>query len=137
MQHTQCGITRIQDNPELLAPYFQITEDELPGMAIGDPRAAVEETLSNPLARVSFGVSLMVCLSSGLSGTAGYGPGNQTGPTSIPQLAEETGFSHAGSPCATPAAPRGSPRLPAARSPTSRPGPILWNSRPDSLTPTG
>ncbi|HEX6454630.1 MAG TPA: carbonic anhydrase [Trebonia sp.] len=41
MQHTQCGITRIQDHPELLAPYFQITEDELPGVSIGDPRAAV------------------------------------------------------------------------------------------------
>ena len=41
MQHTQCGITRIQDHPELLAPYFQIGENELPGACVGDPQAAV------------------------------------------------------------------------------------------------
>jgi carbonic anhydrase len=41
MQHTQCGITRIQDHPELLAPYFQIGENDLPGVSVGDPRAAV------------------------------------------------------------------------------------------------
>lgn len=41
MQHTQCGITRIQDHPELLAPYFQTTENELPDVFVGDPRAAV------------------------------------------------------------------------------------------------
>jgi carbonic anhydrase len=41
MQHTQCGITRIQDHPELLAPYFQISENDLPGAYVGDPRAAV------------------------------------------------------------------------------------------------
>lgn len=41
MQHTQCGITRIQDHPELLAPYFQVAEPDLPGVSAGDPRAAV------------------------------------------------------------------------------------------------
>ena len=41
MQHTQCGITRIQDHPELLAPYFQVGENDLPGLSVGDPRAAV------------------------------------------------------------------------------------------------
>jgi carbonic anhydrase len=41
MQHTQCGITRIQDHPELLAPYFQIPQNDLPGVFVGDPRAAV------------------------------------------------------------------------------------------------
>jgi carbonic anhydrase len=41
MQHTQCGITRIQDHPELLAPYFQIGENDLPFAFVGDPRAAV------------------------------------------------------------------------------------------------
>src|SRR5262249_30187208 len=41
VQHTQCGILRIQDRPDLLAPYFQVGEDELPGMFVADPRAAV------------------------------------------------------------------------------------------------
>ncbi|HTU73618.1 MAG TPA: carbonic anhydrase [Trebonia sp.] len=41
MQHTQCGITKIQDQRELLARYFQVSEDELAGMSVGDPRAAV------------------------------------------------------------------------------------------------
>jgi carbonic anhydrase len=41
MQHTQCGITRIQDQAQLLAPYFQVGEDDLPSASIGDPRAAV------------------------------------------------------------------------------------------------
>ena len=41
MQHTQCGITRIQDHPDLLAAYFRVSADELPGLFVGDPRAAV------------------------------------------------------------------------------------------------
>jgi len=41
MQHTQCGITTIQDQRELLAPYFQVGKNDLPAMSIGDPRAAV------------------------------------------------------------------------------------------------
>jgi carbonic anhydrase len=41
MQHTQCGITRIQDHPELLGPYFRIGENDLPSVFVGDPRAAV------------------------------------------------------------------------------------------------
>jgi carbonic anhydrase len=41
MQHTQCGITRIQDHPELLAPYFRVAESDLPGVFVGDPQAAV------------------------------------------------------------------------------------------------
>ncbi|HUB42006.1 MAG TPA: carbonic anhydrase [Streptosporangiaceae bacterium] len=41
MQHTQCGITRIQDHPELLASYFEIGEKDLPGTWVADPQAAV------------------------------------------------------------------------------------------------
>jgi carbonic anhydrase len=41
MQHTQCGITRLQDHPELLARYFQIGEKGLPGTWVADPQAAV------------------------------------------------------------------------------------------------
>jgi 2-polyprenyl-3-methyl-5-hydroxy-6-metoxy-1,4-benzoquinol methylase len=55
----------------------------------------VEETLSNPLARVAACASLLVCLPSGLSGEPAYGLGNQPGPARILQLAEEAGFSHA------------------------------------------
>jgi 2-polyprenyl-3-methyl-5-hydroxy-6-metoxy-1,4-benzoquinol methylase len=55
----------------------------------------VEETLSNPLARVAAGSSLLVCLPSGLSGEPACGLGNQPGPARILQLAKEAGFSHA------------------------------------------
>ncbi|GII56575.1 carbonic anhydrase [Planotetraspora thailandica] len=41
LHHTQCGITTMQDRPDLLAPYFEVPEAELPGVAVGDPRAAV------------------------------------------------------------------------------------------------
>ncbi|WP_326566203.1 carbonic anhydrase [Amycolatopsis rhabdoformis] len=39
LHHTDCGITRLQDRPDLLAPYFEVPEAELPGVA--DPRSAV------------------------------------------------------------------------------------------------
>ena len=55
----------------------------------------VEETLSNPLARLSASTSLLICLPSGLSGEPAYGLGNQAGPARILQLAKEAGFSHA------------------------------------------
>ncbi|MER6437005.1 MULTISPECIES: carbonic anhydrase [unclassified Streptomyces] len=41
LQHTHCGITLLQDRPELLTPYFATDEAGLAGQAIGDPRAAV------------------------------------------------------------------------------------------------
>ncbi|HUN36931.1 MAG TPA: carbonic anhydrase [Trebonia sp.] len=41
MQHTQCGITKIQDQHELLAHYFQVGQDRLQDESIADPRAAV------------------------------------------------------------------------------------------------
>ncbi|MGH3211105.1 MAG: carbonic anhydrase [Trebonia sp.] len=41
MQHTQCGIIRVQSHPDLLAAYFQVGEDELPSVFVDDPRAAV------------------------------------------------------------------------------------------------
>jgi carbonic anhydrase len=41
LQHTQCGITLIQDRPDLLSRYFQIDQQNLPGVSVGDPRAAV------------------------------------------------------------------------------------------------
>lgn len=41
LQHTDCGMTRLAANPDMLAHYFQIQEQELKTKAITDPRAAV------------------------------------------------------------------------------------------------
>jgi carbonic anhydrase len=41
LQHTDCGITRLADDPALLTRYFQIQEGELKTKSISDPRMAV------------------------------------------------------------------------------------------------
>ena len=41
LHHTDCGITRLQNNPEMLARYFQIGQGDVPGKAVMDPRKAV------------------------------------------------------------------------------------------------
>jgi carbonic anhydrase len=41
LHHTQCGITRMVDKPDMLADYFQIDQAELAAKAITDPRSAV------------------------------------------------------------------------------------------------
>jgi len=41
LQHTDCGITRLVGDPDMLARYFQIQERELKAKAVKDPRAAV------------------------------------------------------------------------------------------------
>lgn len=41
LQHTDCGISRLADDPALLAHYFQIQNDELRTKSVRDPRAAV------------------------------------------------------------------------------------------------
>jgi carbonic anhydrase len=41
LQHTQCGIARLEGNPEMLASYFGVGKEELKAKAVGDPRAAV------------------------------------------------------------------------------------------------
>ena len=41
LQHTDCGITRLVDDPAMLAHYFQIQERELKQKAVTDSRAAV------------------------------------------------------------------------------------------------
>src|SRR5262249_18067535 len=40
LQHTDCGLTRLVGDPELLTSYFQIEEDELGAKSVADPRAA-------------------------------------------------------------------------------------------------
>jgi carbonic anhydrase len=42
LQHTDCGITRLAGNPNMLAHYFQIQDAELKTKAVTDPRAAVK-----------------------------------------------------------------------------------------------
>jgi carbonic anhydrase len=41
MQHTDCGMTRLAGDPDKLAHYFQIKENELQTKSVTDPRAAV------------------------------------------------------------------------------------------------
>jgi carbonic anhydrase len=41
LQHTDCGITRLANDPALLTRYFQIKDGELKTKSVCDPRAAV------------------------------------------------------------------------------------------------
>jgi carbonic anhydrase len=41
LQHTDCGITRLAADPEMLKRYFQVQQGELKTKAVTDPRAAV------------------------------------------------------------------------------------------------
>jgi carbonic anhydrase len=41
LQHTQCGITHLEGDPDLLASYFDTSREGLLAKAITDPRAAV------------------------------------------------------------------------------------------------
>lgn len=41
LQHTDCGITRLAGDPDMLTHYFEIGNEELATKAVTDPRAAV------------------------------------------------------------------------------------------------
>ncbi|MGQ4347982.1 carbonic anhydrase [Streptomyces sp. SAS_275] len=41
LHHTDCGITKLRDQPEALSLYFGVEEEALGDEAVGDPRAAV------------------------------------------------------------------------------------------------
>ena len=41
LQHTDCGITRLAGEPDMLANYFGISKEELEAKAVTNPRAAV------------------------------------------------------------------------------------------------
>ena len=41
LHHTDCGITRLDSSPELLAPFFDVGEGQLEAKAVSDPRTAV------------------------------------------------------------------------------------------------
>ena len=42
LHHTDCGITRLVNDPDKLAHYFQIAEGDVPAKAVPDPRASVK-----------------------------------------------------------------------------------------------
>ena len=46
LQHTDCGITRLVQDPELLGDYFQVAHDNLKDKAVLDPRAAMAEDVA-------------------------------------------------------------------------------------------
>jgi carbonic anhydrase len=41
LHHTDCGITRLVDSPDLLSTFFEVGEADLEAKAVSDPRAAV------------------------------------------------------------------------------------------------
>ena len=41
LHHTDCGMTRLTGDPDMLTHYFQVPESELKTKAVADPRAAV------------------------------------------------------------------------------------------------
>src|SRR5258708_13718684 len=41
LQHTQCGITRLEGDPDMLASYFGISKEGLKAKAVDSPHAAV------------------------------------------------------------------------------------------------
>jgi carbonic anhydrase len=64
LQHTDCGITHLGGQPELLATTFGIDEADLPAKAVSDPRAAVAVDVAaikdNPFLPADFIVSGLV-----------------------------------------------------------------------------
>jgi carbonic anhydrase len=46
LHHTDCGITRLVGDPDMLASYFEIGKDELSTKAVNDPRKAVSVDVS-------------------------------------------------------------------------------------------
>jgi carbonic anhydrase len=46
LHHTDCGITRLTGDPDMLASYFEIGKGELGTKAVGDPRKAVSVDVS-------------------------------------------------------------------------------------------
>jgi carbonic anhydrase len=42
LQHTDCGIVRLQSEPEMLASYLNVDKQTLAAQKVGDPPAAVE-----------------------------------------------------------------------------------------------
>jgi carbonic anhydrase len=58
MQHNDCGITRLQDPPDMLAAYFHVDPTDLAHKHVAEPRAAVASDIavlqSNPQVATAF-----------------------------------------------------------------------------------
>lgn len=46
LHHSDCGITRLEGQPELLSDYFGIDQADLPGKAVSDPYASIHVDLA-------------------------------------------------------------------------------------------
>lgn len=46
MQHTDCGITRLQDPPDMLAAYFHVDPTALAHKHVAEPRAAIASDIA-------------------------------------------------------------------------------------------
>jgi len=60
LHHTDCGIVRLENRPELLAAYFAVKEDELAALAVGDPRASVAVDVAALRAETRLGAGIRV-----------------------------------------------------------------------------
>lgn len=64
LHHTDCGITRLAEKPDMLASYFGIDKAELEAKAVTDPRAAVAADVAalnaNPLVPRGWAISGLV-----------------------------------------------------------------------------
>jgi len=60
LQHTDCGITRLARNTELMADYFDVPPAELPAKSIEDPRAAVASDIATLRAIPAIPPSILV-----------------------------------------------------------------------------
>ena len=46
LQHTDCGITRLAGDPDLLVPYFQAANNVVEAKSVLNPRAAVQTDIA-------------------------------------------------------------------------------------------
>ncbi|WP_292989626.1 carbonic anhydrase [Mycobacterium sp.] len=53
MHHTDCGMTDLAPYPELLAAYFEVDEDQLPGKWITDPHSSIRVDVAVILAALT------------------------------------------------------------------------------------
>ncbi len=60
LHHTDCGITRLAQFPDLIAQYFEISLDEVPGKQVMDPRLAVAADIATLAANPAMPSALVV-----------------------------------------------------------------------------
>jgi carbonic anhydrase len=60
LQHTDCGITRLADDPTMLAQYFQIPESDVAAKTVLDPRSAIAMDVASLRAITALPASWMI-----------------------------------------------------------------------------